>query len=139
MAEPKSACPMLNALFQEQRLRPADDGTVSLAELGSAMLGAGVDASQERLLRMVAALGSGGGEALVESKLGARDDFRVDLGFHLLEGVLGHAADSGVLGDPPGPRPDRFEALIAYAETRTDPSGASVRGIRSAKAVWRLT
>lgn len=127
MVEPKSACPMLNALFLEERLRPADDGTVSLAELGAAMLSAGVDPSQERILRLVAALGSGGGEALVESKLGARDDFRVDLGFHLLDGVLGHAADSGVLGDPPGPRRDRFEALIAYAETRNDPSGAAVR------------
>lgn len=127
MAEPKSACPMLNALFLDDRLRAADDGTVSLAELGAAMTGAGVDASQERLLRMVAALGSGGGEALLESKLGGRDDFRVDLGFHLLDGLLGHAADSGVLGEPPGPRQDRFETLTAYAETRSGPSGAAVR------------
>jgi len=116
---------MLNALFLEQRLRPREDGTVSLSELAAAMIGAGVDASQAPVLRVMAALGHGGAEAVVDSTFGTEDEFRVNLGFHLLEGALGHAADSGVLGQPPGPpRAERFEALIAHAEDRG--SGARV-------------
>lgn len=118
MTEPHSPCPMLNALFAEGRMKAAADGTVTLAELAAAMVGAGLDRSQLGPLRAIAALGSGGLEALVASNFGTDDGFRVDLGYRLLEGLLGHAGDSGVLGEPPGPRAERFEALIAHAEAR---------------------
>ncbi len=118
---------MLNALFVQERMLPAADGTVTLQELADAMSSAGVDRSQLGALRAVAALGSGGMDGLVESNLGAEDGHRVDLGYHLLDGVLGHAADSGTLGEPPGPRPERFEALITFAEERPGPGGRVVR------------
>jgi hypothetical protein len=118
---------MLNALFVDRRMTPAADGTVTLKQLADAMVGAGLDPSQLGPLRAIAALGSGGFEGLVTSNFGTDDQHRVDLGYHLLDGVLGHAGDSGVLGEPPGPRAERFEALIAHAEERVAADGRRLR------------